>query len=114
MPADFHIKQGDTSPAIEVQLEDQSGNAVDITGYNEVEFHMKLPGASSAKVDADTSSGVSVVDAATGIVEYSWSAGDTDTSERYQAEFQVEYSDGSIETFPNSEYIQVRIIEELS
>lgn len=112
--ADFHIKQNDTSPAIQAQLEDQSGDPVDISGYNEVSFHMKLPGASSAKVDTDTGSGVSVTDAPTGQVEYSWSSGDTDTAERYRAEFEVEYSDGSIESFPNSDYIEIRILEELS
>lgn len=112
--ADFHIKQGDTSPAIESQLEDESGNAVDISGFNEIEFHMKDPSASSAKVDSDTSSGVSATDASNGKVKYSWSSGDTDTSGRYHAEWQVEYSDGSIETFPNADYIEIRILEELS
>jgi len=112
--ADFHIKQNDTSPAIETQLEDESNNAKDITGFNEIEFHMKLPASSSAKVDANTSTGVSATDAANGKVKYEWSSGDTDTAGRYHAEWQVTYSDGTIETFPNSDYIEVRILEELS
>lgn len=112
--ADFHIKRNDTSPAIQSQLEDESGNAVDLTGYNEVGFHMKHPESDSVKVDADTSSGVSVTDAVNGKVEYDWSSSDTDSEGRYHAEWEVEYSDGSVETFPNSDYIEVRILEDLS
>lgn len=112
--ADFHIKQNDTSPAIESQLEDGSGNPVDITGYNEVSFHMKHPNADTAKVVADTTTGVSVPASTEGKVKYSWASGDTDTSGRFHAEWQVEYSDGSVESFPNSDYIEIRIIEELS
>ena len=35
---DFTIKEGDTSPAFEQQLQDDSGGAVDISGFNEVRF----------------------------------------------------------------------------
>lgn len=112
--ADFHIKQNDTSPAIESQLEDEDGNAHDISGYNEVHFHMADPNADNAKVVADTSSGVTVTDPDNGKVKYEWSSGDTDTEGRFDAEWQVEYADGAIETFPNSEYIEIRIIPELN
>lgn len=112
--ADFHIKQNDTSPAIESQLQDESGNPVDITGFNEIEFHMKLPSSDTAKVDADTASGVSATDETNGEVKYEWSSGDTDTAERFHGEWSVTYSDGTTETFPNSDYIEIRILEDLS
>jgi hypothetical protein len=32
----------------------------------------------------------------------------------YSAEFEVTYSDGSIETFPNSDYIRVEIIDDIA
>lgn len=112
--ADFHIKQGDTNPPIKSQLLDENGNAVDISGYNEVGFHMKKPGSTTVKVDADTTSGVSVTDAANGKVEYQWSTGDTDTMGRFHAEWEVEFSDGNIETFPNTGYLEIRIPSELA
>lgn len=112
--ADFHIKQNDTSPAIESQLEDESGNPVDITGFNRIEFHMAAPGSDTAKVDDDDTGNVSATDAANGKVKYEWQSGDTDTAGRFHGEWQVEYSDGTIETFPNTDYIEIRILEELS
>ena len=32
----------------------------------------------------------------------------------YSAEFEVTYGDGSIETFPNSDYIRVEIIDDIA
>lgn len=111
---DFHIKQGDTSPAIKVQLSDENGTAIDITGYQEVSFHMADPDGSTVKVDDDTSGGVSVTDASAGKVKYEWSAGDTDTAGVYQAEWEVTYGDGTIETFPNSGYTRILVVAQLA
>lgn len=105
------IKQNDTSPAIQAALTDASGTAIDLTGALATRFHMRLPGASSAKVDA----AATVVGAATlGVVRYDWSTGDTDTAGLYEAEFEVTYADGTVETFPNSGYILVNINGDLA
>ena len=50
----------------------------------------------------------------TGQVEYSWAAGDTDTSGVYDVEIQVTYSDGTVETFPNDGYHELRVLEDLA
>ena len=55
-----------------------------------------------------------IVTAAAGLVRYSWASGDTDTAGSYQAEFEVTYADGSIETFPNSSNIKIDIMEDLT
>lgn len=104
----FTIKQNDTAPAIRATLKDASNNDVNLTGAT-VKFHMK------------TESGVVVVDdtatvenANTGSVSYSWSTGDTETYGPHMGEFQVTYSDSSIETFPNKGYIKIRIDREIT
>ena len=55
-----------------------------------------------------------IVTAAAGLVRYSWNSGDTDTAGSYQAEFEMTYGDGSIETFPNSSNIQIDIMADLT
>lgn len=110
----FYIKQGDTSPSIEYQLQDDNGDPVDITGYQDVEFHFRKEDVDSIKVNDDTSGNVSVTDAANGKVKYEWQTGDTDQSGRHVAEWQVTYDDGSIETFPNRRDIDVRVEEEIA
>lgn len=109
MTADFHIKQGDTSPAIEAILEDESGNPVDLTNST-VQFHMKKPNADSVKVDAPAN----IIEAKEGQVRYGWAEGDTDTTGRYHAEWEVTYADDTVETFPNSGYLEIRIIDEIA
>lgn len=100
--ADFEIKEGDTSPAIKYQLQDEDGNPVDLSGAN-VRFMMRLGSADTLKIDTSESGAVAVTDAAGGIVEYAWQVDDTDAAGTYQAEWEVTYSDGSVETFPNTE-----------
>lgn len=112
--ADFYIKQGNTSPALEAQLKDNDEDAVDLTGAS-VHFQMKLVGDDAPSVDA----AAKITDAANGIVAYDWADGDTDTTGSYIAEFDVDYSGGTgsnfngDETFPNNDYLMIRIEENL-
>jgi len=115
-PATFPISQNDTSPAIETQLEywDATNNewkAKDISGFNEVKFFMRVPGSGTTKVSETESGGnVTVTDAANGKVKYAWSPEDTDTAGTFEAEWEVEYSDGTVETWPNgNRFIAVKI-----
>jgi len=105
----FRIKQGDTVPALRVSLLNGTDNAISLDGAS-VRFHMRAIGSLSILID----SSVSVIDAGSGVIQYDWVAGDTSLIGSYQAEFQVTYADGKIETFPNSEYISVEIIDDIS
>lgn len=108
----FYIKQNDTSPAIRATLKrplaDGTEAVVNLTGAS-VRFLMSRECDSEAKVAAAGS----IVNAEGGIVEYQWVAGDTDTADTFRAEFEVTYSDNTIETFPNRAYQHVRIAPEL-
>lgn len=105
----FNIKQNDTGPAMLATLQDASGAAVNLTGAS-VRFHMRSVSGGNPAVDA----AATVVTAASGIVRYNWAPEDTDSVGTYQAEFEVTYADGSIETFPNDGYIAVQIVDDIA
>ena len=100
--ADFYIKTNDTSPAIQATLQDNDGNAVDISGAA-VRFHMVKRGTTTAKVDA----AATIVSEANGQVKYNWDAADTDTEGFYLGEWEVTYSDTTVETFPNDDHMEI-------
>ena len=105
----FYVKQNDTSPIMLATLQDADGVAVGLVGAT-VRFHMRAIGSSQTKVD----SAATIVSAVAGSVSYSWSASDTNTIGSYQAEFEVTYGDGRVETFPNNGYISVEIIDDVA
>ena len=107
----FYIKQNDTAPALRAQLKDGDGDGVTLTDAT-VRFHMRPIGAASTVVDASADVVVSAV--ATGLVQYDWDAADTATVGIYQGEFEVTYSDGTIETFPNNGYITVEVTDDIT
>lgn len=105
----FTIKQNDTAPSLKATLKDGSGTVIDLTNAT-VRFHMKAVGATTTTTDR----ACSVIDATNGVVQYNWQPADTDTVGTYTAEFEVTYSDGTIETFPNDSYLTVIIRAEIS
>lgn len=107
---EFKIKQGDTRPSLEVQLLDENRQPRDLQTATGVSFHMKDVDTQDIVVE-DTAT---IIDEDDGKVVYEWSEGDTDISGLHEAEFEVEYSGSSNETFPNSGYIEVYITEELA
>lgn len=105
----FYIKQNDTSPYMLVTLKDGVGAAIDLTGASVV-FKMRAVGQTTVKTDRSAI----IHNADLGQVRYEWQAADTDTIGSYEAEFQVTKVDGSIETFPNSDFIRVTITDDIS
>lgn len=87
----FYIKQNDTKPYLTVYLS-HDGVAQDLTGASVV-FHMNTTTPVSAAAVIDS--------AADGKVSYQWAATDTTEVGVFSGEFQVTYSDSTVETFPN-------------
>lgn len=104
----FTIKQSDTSPSLQATLKDANGNPVNLNGCT-IRFHMK---SLSGAVVVDQL--MTIVNAAGGVVRYNWQPSDTDEAGTYYAEFEVTYSDLSIETFPNTDNIAIVITPELN
>lgn len=105
---DFTIKENDTSPVLQRTLVDSAGTAVNLTGASVV-FKMY----DQVRATQVVSAAATLDDAANGVVSYTWQAADTDVPGWYWVEFVVTYSDSSIEKFPNSGFISVKINKEL-
>ena len=98
----FYLKEGDTSPSLLYAL---SPATVDLTGASVV-FNMRRKGDA---VKVNRAAAMIVTTTGTPTVRYDWNAADTDTAGIYEAEFEVTYSGGAVETFPNSDFIAVLI-----
>lgn len=110
MAVDFTIKQDDTLPEIQAVLLDSSTPAqpVQLVGCS-VRFIMTNKATLAVQVDAEAE----IVDASAGIVKYVWQPEDTSIAGTYNGEFEVEFSDSRLETFPNDKYIQIRVKQDL-
>lgn len=105
----FSIKQNDTSPSIRANILDYEGNPVNITGGS-VRLHMKEIGGDGSLIVKN----MAILDAANGLVQYDWVTGDTTEVANYNAEIQVTYADGEIETYPNAGYFTIVVTAELA
>jgi len=104
----FSIKQNDTSPSLQATLKDAQLNPINLHGAV-VMLHMK---SIDGTIKIDTQ--MTVVDDEGGIVQYDWQTGDTDTVGTYYIEFEVTYTDGAVETFPNNGNKVVSVVRELN
>jgi len=102
--ADFYIGQGDTASTLLVVLRDANGNAVNITGAT---VHIDVTPIHGGTKTVDTSA--TIVDAPTGQVSYTFTAGQTAVPGDYLATFTVTFGGGQIESFPNAGYYLVTI-----
>ena len=104
----FYIKQNDTSPSILAELKDANNTPVNLTAATAKIFIKSVDG--TLKVNED----VQIINVALGVVRYDWQVGDTDTVGTYSVEFQVTYTDGAVETFPNTGSIALVVTKELN
>ena len=101
----FRLKRGDTSPALRFALSPATVNLAGAT----VVFNMRSVGG----VPVISRAAASIVTSSPPVVEYIWTAEDTAAPGLFQAEFEVTYTDGAVETFPNDGNITVQISGDL-
>ena len=98
-----NIKTGDTLPNLRVKLI-EARNPFNLTDYD-VSVRVERSDGDSLVVD----SSATIDDATRGIVQYSWSSGETDESGTYLVEFVADNGTGSTITFPNDGYAHLYI-----
>lgn len=105
MTETFYLKRGDTSPSIRLSIEPVT---ITLIGA-EVTFQMRARGGGLV-VDAPA-----VIEnfIGTPTVRYDWQPADTTAAGLFEAEVRVRYSNGLIETFPNSGFVLIRISEDV-
>lgn len=107
----FTIVQNDTAPTLVSTLREDEV-PIDLSTASNITFYMENKYEEVVIID-DISGDVGVIDATGGEVEYIFTNDQTSDIGTYQAEWQVEYSDGTIETFPSIGKITVEITEEI-
>jgi hypothetical protein len=107
MKYDAVLKRGDTRTCLKAVLKNTAGAPVNLTGCK-ARFKM-APLGRLATVDR----AAHVEDAVGGEVWVVWAPGETDVSGAYRAEFSVQYPDGRRETFPNDDYLSIRILDDI-
>lgn len=107
--ATHEIKQDQRGPELFATLT-ANGIAQNLTGAT-VKFSMESTRTGTIKVNAGT---VTIVDAATGQVKYSWQATDTDTPGLYRAEFEVTGLSVTPVRFPSDEFLYVLVLPKVA
>lgn len=109
----FKITQGDTSPSLVTTLWGGS-DSIDLSNVKEVKFIMENR-YEKVVIDQGLQENVNLVDASDGTVEYVFGDGQTDDVGSYSAEFEVEFNNGSVETFPTGDNkITVEVVEQVA
>lgn len=101
-------KRGDTFPPLAVVLLDGTV-ATDLTAAASVRFLMADATSGTVIVDA----AATITDAPTGAVSYLWSPGDLDIVGTYEAEFEVTWVGGGIQTFPSRRHLRIAVVSDL-
>lgn len=104
---EFRIKQNDLLPPAVVVIKD-SGLPFDLSDVTSVKFFMKDYRGQKVDGTAEVDN-----DPATGKVYYWWVSGDTDLEGVFQGEFELTFTDGKKQTFPNKGYLKIRVSKEL-
>lgn len=101
----FTIKRGDTSPSLVYSLRPTTVSLAAAT----VRFKMRERGGGATLIDSPAV----IVSNSPPVVRFDWAAGQTDKTGQFEAEFEVTNVDETVETFPNRDYIQIRIGEDI-
>lgn len=103
----FEIKKNDRRPHYRVQLT-ANGAPADLTGATSVSFQM-YTAAGTVKV---AKTAATIIDGPTGVVEYAWASGDTDTVGDFNIEFEVMWGTEP-QTFPSKGFFTITISPDL-
>lgn len=109
--ADFTIGQGDVLPVLNDTLTYTDGTAVNLAGCTVRIIVRALTGVNPI---INTTTGVTIVNAAAGQVSYTFTANDTALAGQYLAKWQVTFTGGQIQQFPTIGEIEITVEENLT
>jgi 5-hydroxyisourate hydrolase-like protein (transthyretin family) len=97
--------QGDTKPDLTATLKDStSGDPIDLSNVASIRFQMREANDRRYTVNA----AAVITDTAAGRVTYSWAEGDLSRPGTYQAQFEIHYTDLTVQTTDPTNEITVR------
>lgn len=122
--ADLTLKRNDTREALRATLEQldreeweasgkESFAPIDLTEAEDVRLFLYTTATEEGKERRVKTGTVDVVEAAEGKVEYQWEADDLAKAGSYSMEFEITWSDGTVQTVPNEGYYSLVIEEDL-
>jgi hypothetical protein len=109
----FTITQGDNSPSLVTTLSSEDSSGIDLSNASDVRFIMQDM-YERVVIDETLDDAVRIVDEERGIVEFIFSQPETETVGEYEAEFEVTYTNGAVETFPTDGKIDIKIVEHIA
>lgn len=109
----FTIKRNDTSSFIQSTLENSGGTAVTILGATVLWKMQPISGGGTLSLVGSGTIDQTSATTSIGQVHYSWPAASIATAGLYAGEWEVTFSSGSIQTFPNGDPILVAINKDL-
>lgn len=98
----FQMKRNDTSPGLARTLYRADGSVVDLTGATVRFLAEDMEG--DIKINAPA---IIFGNPTEGRVRYAWKPEDTDTAGQFNAEFEVRFLDGGLESFPNKGFLKL-------
>ena len=101
--ADVEFVRGDSGPSLNGTLTDQTGAPVDLTGAS-VKFQMRLADDRRFTVNATAA----IVSPTAGTVRYDWVPGQLDIAGDYEAQWQITFLGGVIQTTDPANTITIR------
>lgn len=105
----FKIKQNDLSRSL--IWRPKATTESDFTGATLV-FNMRAAGGGATKISRASATIGS--DTKGTFFQYDWVSGDTDTAGDFEGEFEATLAGGNPETYPNADYIDIEIMDDIA
>lgn len=102
--ADIQLVQGDTAPDLEATLRNVDDDPMDLTEADSVRFQMRRVDSKAYAIDADAT----IVTPASGAVRYVLQQGDLAQWGDFYAQWEIHWSDGTIQTTTPPNTVEVR------